>query len=100
MVCLPVGRLLVVNVALPLTRLTVPRSLLVVVSKKSTLPAGVAVLGELAVTVAVKVSAVPKYWVPVKEPVVVVAALLTVWLTALLVLVVKLPSPAYVAVMV
>jgi hypothetical protein len=93
-VCLPSGRLVVLSVALPPDRLTVPRSSLVVVSKKSTLPVGVAVLGALVATVAVKVSAWPKYWVPEIEPAVVVPAALTVWVRAVLVLVMKLVSPA------
>jgi hypothetical protein len=69
-----------------------------VVSKKSTLPLGVNVLGELAVTVAVNVRAVPKYCEPVNEPADVVGAGLTTWLTALLVLVLKLVSPPYLTV--
>ena len=58
-VWLPTGNVDVFNMAMPPERATLPRSLPVVVSKKSTLPVGVPD-PELAVTVAVKVKACPK----------------------------------------
>ena len=93
----PAARLVVANVAVPDDSATPPgvRSVLVVVSKKSTVPVGVPEPGELAVTVAVKVTV----WPEVAElgealAVVVVLSLLTTWLMAGEAgLALKLPSP-------
>src|SRR5262249_42165457 len=59
-VCAPAGRAVVVKEALPPTRLTVPRSVAVVVSKKSTVPVGVPDTDISGVTVAVNVTGCPK----------------------------------------
>ena len=56
----PAVRAAVLKVATPPASVIVPRSSLVVVSKKSTLPAGVPEPGEFAVTVAVTVTVWPR----------------------------------------
>jgi hypothetical protein len=68
-------------------------------SRKLTVPVGLPAPGAVIVTVAVKVTLCPNTDGLAEEAtLVVVFALLTTWLTAALVLVLKLPSPTYVAV--
>jgi len=68
-------------------------------SRKLTVPAGVPAPGAVTVTVAVKVTLCPKTDGFAEDVrLVLVLALLTTWLTAVLVLVLKLTSPTYVAV--
>jgi hypothetical protein len=68
-------------------------------SRKLTEPVGVPAPGATTATVAVKVTDCPKTDGLTEDVrLVVVVALLTTWLTAPLVLVRKLPSPTYVAV--
>jgi len=62
-------------------------------SKNWTVPVAVPAPGETAATVAVNVTDCPKTEGVVEANVVVVLALLTTWLTAVLVLVTKLVSP-------
>ena len=86
------------DVAEPELNVTVPRE--VAPSKNSTVPVAVPAPGEVAATVAVKVIDSPKTEGLTKDVnAVVVLALLTTWLTAELVLVTKLESPEYTAVM-
>ena len=69
-------------------------------SKNWTVPAAVPAPGVVVATVAVKVTDCPKTEGLVEDVnAVVVLALLTTWLTAVLVLVMKLESPEYTAVM-
>jgi len=79
------------EVAEPEVRLTIPRE--VTSSKNSTDPVAVPALGAVAATKAVKVTAWPKSegFTEDVNPVALLA-LLTTWLTAVLVLVRKLPS--------
>ena len=75
---------------------SVPWPMLVAPSEKVTTPVGFAAVvlpGLVTLTVAVKVTFCPNTVVPADATAVLVEALLTVWLTVLL-LVVKLPSPA------
>jgi hypothetical protein len=68
-------------------------------SRMFTVPVGVPAPGAVTVTVAVKVTLCPKTDGFAEDVrVVLVFALFTTWLTAPLVLVLKLPSPTYVAV--
>ena len=85
------------DVAEPEVKVTVPRE--VTPSKNSTVPVAIPAPGETAPTVAVKVTDSPNTEGVVEANVVVVLALLTTWLTAELVLVTKLESPEYSAVM-
>ena len=91
----PAGKLAVENVAVPDERVTPPgvKSVLVVVSKKSTVPVGVPEPGALAATLAVKVTVWPKLDVLAEEVTVVVV--LSCWtLSAVLMrLKAKLVSP-------
>ena len=84
------------DVAEPELRVTVPSE--VAPSKNSTVPVAVPAPGETALTVAVKATDSPNTEEVVEANVVVVLALLTAWLTAELVLVTKLESPEYTAV--
>jgi hypothetical protein len=78
---------------------SVPVPITVAPSRKLTVPVGVPAPGLTAATVAVSVTDCPKTDGLVLEMrLVVVLALLTTWLTAALVLVRKLVSPTYVAV--
>jgi hypothetical protein len=83
-----------VNVAVPVAdNEPVPNE--VVPSKNVTVPVGVPAPGAATVTVAVNVTACPKTGELTDEAtVVVVLALLTTWLTAVLVLALKLAFPA------
>ena len=85
------------EVAEPADSVTVPRE--VTPSKNSTDPLAVPAPGVVVATVAVKVTDCPKTEGVVEANVVVVLALFTTWLTAVLVLVTKLVSPEYTAVM-
>jgi hypothetical protein len=85
------------DVAEPEVNVTVPKE--VEPSKNSTVPEAVPAPGAVAATVAVKVIDSPNTEGVVEANVVVVLALLTTWLTAELVLVTKLESPPYSAVM-
>ena len=86
------------DVAEPELNVTVPRE--VTPSKNSTVPVAVPAPGETALIVAVKVIDSPKTEGLTEDVnAVVVLALLTTWLTAELVLVTKLESPEYTAVM-
>jgi hypothetical protein len=68
-------------------------------SRKFTVPVGEPAPGEVTVTVAVNVTLCPKTdGLRDEVRLVLVDALLTTWLTPALVLVLKLPSPTYVAV--
>jgi hypothetical protein len=83
----------VVKVALPAARVAVPR--VAAPSRKVTVPVGVPAPGETALTVAVKVTAWPVADGFTDEVTVVeLFALLTVWVIAAEVLLLKLPSPA------
>ena len=84
------------EVAEPEVSVTVPRE--VTPSKNSTDPVAVPAPGAVAATVAVKVTDCPKTEGVVEANVVVVLALLTTWLTAVLVLARKLESLEYTAV--
>src|SRR5581483_11874078 len=98
MAWLPAASVEVVNVAVPLFSVTVPR--LVLPSRKVTFPVGVPAPGATALTVAVKVTAWPNADGLTEDvTVVVVLAWLTVCVSVAEVLVVKLVSPAYTAVM-
>ncbi len=85
------------KLAVPVDSATPPgvRSVLVLVSKKSTVPVGVPEPGALAVTVAVKVTVCPTLATPGEAPAaVVVPSLLTTWLMDVEAeLALKLPSP-------
>ena len=85
------------EVAEPEDSVTVPRE--VVPSKNSTVPAAVPAPGAVVATVAVKVTGSPNTEGVVEANAVVVLALVTTWFTAELVLVMKLESPEYTAVM-
>ena len=93
----PAARLVVANVAVPDASATPPgvRSVLVVVSKKSTVPVGVPEPGALAATVAVNVTACPRFAKPGDAvAAVVVLSLLTTWLIDVEAApALKLPSP-------
>jgi hypothetical protein len=82
----------VVKVAVPAERVPVPR--VTVPSRNVTVPVGLPAPGATTATVAVKVTDWPKTdgFVP-EATVVVVFALLTVWVIAVLVLVLKLALP-------
>ena len=83
----------VVNVALPPVRLAVPR--VEAPSRKVTVPVGVPAPGETALTVAVNVTAWPDADGFTDEVTVVeLEALLTVWVIAAEVLLLKFVSPA------
>jgi hypothetical protein len=83
----------VVNVALPPARVAVPR--VDAPSRKVTVPVGVPAPGETALTVAVKVTAWPVADGFTDEVTVVkLPALLTVWVIAAEVLLLKFVSPA------
>jgi hypothetical protein len=83
----------VVNVALPAVRLAVPR--VEAPSRKVTVPVGVPTPGETALTVAVNVTAWPDADGFTDEVTVVeLLALLTVWVRAADVLLLKFVSPA------
>src|SRR2546425_13845 len=85
-------------VAWPELRVTVAR--VVAPSLKAIVPVGVPVLGDDAVTVAVKVTVCPETEGLAEDvSAVVVPALLTVWVKLGAVLGLKLPSPLYTAVM-
>ena len=85
------------KVAVPEVRVPVP--MMVEPFLKVTVPLAVPAPGETVATVAVKVTDSPNTEGVVEANVVVVLALLTTWLTAELVLVTKLESPEYTAVM-
>ena len=90
--------LLVLSVATP-EPLSVPLPRLVAPSRKLTVPVAVPVAGKLTATVAVNVTLWPNTEGLVADvSAVLVAPLLTTWLTALLVLVAKLTLPTYCAV--
>ena len=83
---------------MPLVKVPVPSVL--VPFLKVTVPLGVPAPGETGLTVAVKVTDWPKTEGLAEEvKAVAVEAMLTTWLTAVLVLELKLESPAYSAVM-
>ena len=93
MTCVPTDRLEVVRVALPPDRLAVPS--VDAPSRKVTVPVGVPTAGATALTVAVKVTAWPKSdGFTELVTVVVLLPLLTVWVIAVEVLLLKLASPA------
>src|SRR5881396_3211640 len=92
------SELVVVNVAWP--ELSVPVPSVVLPSLNVTVPVGVPVPGAAALTVAVKVTDSPETELPDGLTDVVVSALLTVWVSVDEMLVLKFPSPPYVAVMV
>src|SRR5712692_5139777 len=100
MLCVPTASALVLNVAVvtPAVVETVPVPMLVAPSLKSTVPVGKAaavVPGAVTLIVAVKVTFWPNtdgFWLEVSA--VVVLAAFTTWLTVLLVLALKLVSPA------
>jgi len=99
MECDPTARELVVNALWPALRLFVARA--VAPSLKVTVPVGVPLPGELALTMAVNVTGVPKTDGFCDDATVVaVESLLTVWVSgeAVLSLPVKLLSPLYTAV--
>lgn len=90
--CEPRLNALVENVAWPLLKLPVPK--VVAPSLKVTVPVGVPVAGEVALTVAVNVTLWPTTaGFAEGETEVVVSPVLTVWLNVELVLVLKLLSP-------
>jgi hypothetical protein len=97
MLCVLTPKLVIAaEVAEPEINVTVPSE--VTPSKNSTVPVAVPAPGETALTVAVKATDSPNTEEVVEANVVVVLALLTAWLTAELVLVTKLESPEYTAV--
>src|SRR4051812_25225995 len=96
MECAPTARVLVLNVALPALS-SVPVPSVAAASLKVTIPEGVPAPGATALTVAVKVIAVPNRIGLVEDAdelsAVDVSAFFTVWDRAAEVLALKLPSP-------
>ncbi len=91
--CVPTARLLVLKVATP-EESAMSEPIVVVLSRKFTVPVGVPAPGETAATVAVNATDVPDVLVlGLETRVVVVLAWSTTWETALEVLVAKFVSP-------